>query len=99
MGKKKRSETVKAGTATIDADIRTIEVPMAQIKPAGFGIHIDFQLNPESSDAIRSLRKALDDGNVRLKNGRRITNTTDSVRWLVEQVALRHADLRVAHHQ
>ena len=62
-----------------------IEVPIAEVPPATWGLHINTHLSPEQSLALRRVTAALDQRLARLSNGRRAINPCDALKYLLEQ--------------
>ena len=65
-----------------------IEVPIAEVPPATWGLHINTHLSPEQSLALRRVTAALDKQLTRLTNGRRVVNPCDALKYLLEQVCV-----------
>ena len=63
-----------------------IEVPIAEVPPATWALHINTHLTPEQSDALRGVTAALDERLARLSNGRRVINPCDALKYLLEQI-------------
>ena len=63
-----------------------IEVPIAEVPPATWGLHINTHLSPDQSLALRRVTTALDKQLTRLTNGRRVVNPCDALKYLLEQV-------------
>ncbi len=64
-----------------------IEVPLAEVPPATWGLHINTHLTIEQSHALRRVAAALDGRLVRLSNGRRVVSHCDAIRYLCERIA------------
>jgi hypothetical protein len=64
-----------------------IELPIADVPPMTWGLHINTHLTPEQSRALRRVTAALDQRLVRLTNGRRVVNSCDALKYLLELVA------------
>ena len=64
-----------------------IEVPIAEVPPATWGLHINTHLSPEQSHALRRVTNALDARLARLPNGRRVVNPCDALKYVLELVA------------
>jgi hypothetical protein len=63
-----------------------IEVPVAEVSPATWGLHINTHLSPAQSLALRRVTAALDGRLGRLSNGRRVVNARDTLKYLLEQI-------------
>jgi hypothetical protein len=63
-----------------------IELPIAEVPPATWGLHINTHLNPEQSHALRSVATALDERLARLSNGRRVVSHCDALKYVLEEV-------------
>jgi hypothetical protein len=63
-----------------------IEVPLSEVPPATWGLHINTHLSIEQSHVLRGITAALDDRLARLSNGRRVINPCDALKYLLEQV-------------
>ena len=63
-----------------------IEVPLADVPPATWRLHINTHLTPDQSHALRRVTTALDERLARLSNGRRVVNPCDALKYLLEQV-------------
>ena len=65
-----------------------IEVPLGPVGDDCKPRHIDVQLRtPQQREAMRRIFRGLDLTGARSADGRRVTNTAEAVRWLIEQVA------------
>lgn len=62
-----------------------IEVPIAEVPPQTWGLHINTHLTHEQSYALRRVTAALDERLARLSNGRRVINPCDALKYLLEQ--------------
>lgn len=69
-------------------EMALIELPIAEVPPATWGLHINTHLSPDQSVALRRVTRALDKRQATLSNGRRVCQP---VRWA--EVPAR-ADLR-----
>ena len=67
-------------------DTVLIEVPIAHVPPATWGLHINTHLTPEQSLTPRRETAALDQRLARLPNGRRVVNPCDGLKYLLEQI-------------
>jgi len=67
-------------------DTVLIEVPIAEVPPATWGLHVNTHLTPEQSHALRRVTAALDEHMARLSNGRRVINPCDALKYLLEQI-------------
>lgn len=65
-----------------------IEVPIAEVPPADWSLHINTHLTPQLSLALRRVTAALDQRLARLPNGRRVVNPCDALKYLLEQVSV-----------
>ncbi|MGD9720556.1 MAG: hypothetical protein AB7E98_05935 [Pirellulales bacterium] len=65
-----------------------IEVPIAEVPPATWGLHINTHLTLEQSHALRRVTAALDERLVRLSNSRRVINPCDALKYLLEQICV-----------
>lgn len=65
-----------------------IELPIAEVPPATWGLHINTHLTPEQSHALRRVTAALDAHLVRLLNGRRVINPCDALKYLLELICV-----------
>jgi len=63
-----------------------IEVPVAEVPPATWGLHINTHLSPDQSLALRRVTAALDQRLAKLSNGRRVINPCDALKYLLQQV-------------
>ncbi len=79
MAKLKQEET--------RSDTVSIEVPVAEVPEATWGLHINTHLTVEQSDALRRITAALDERLTRLANGRRVINPGDALKYLLERIA------------
>jgi hypothetical protein len=70
---------------TVPATI-LIEVPIAEMPPATWGLHIDVKLTAAQSTALRRITQGLDVRGATLGNGRRVVNAADAVRFVLEQI-------------
>ena len=63
-----------------------IEVPIAEVQLATFGLHLDVSLKSGPSNALRRVAAALDAQQARLRNGKRVVDASAALRWLIEQI-------------
>jgi hypothetical protein len=63
-----------------------IEVPIAEVPPATWGLHINTHLTPEQSHALRRVTAALDRRLAKLSNGQRVVNACGALKYLLERV-------------
>ncbi len=63
-----------------------IEVPVAEVPPATWGLHINTHLSIEQSLALRRVTAALDQRLARLSNGQRVVNASAALKYLLEQI-------------
>lgn len=63
-----------------------VEIPLSDVPQARFGIHIDTRLPHALSTTLRRVATALDRQQARLKNGERVTKSTQAMRWILEQI-------------
>jgi hypothetical protein len=73
-----------------------IEVPISEVPPQTWGLHINTHLSPEQSHALRRVTAALDQRLVRLANGRRVVNHSDTLKYLLERVSANSTLSKVA---
>jgi hypothetical protein len=69
-----------------NSDSVLIELPVSEVPTATWGLHINTHLTPEQSHALRRVTAALDERLARLSNGRRVVNSADTVKYLLERV-------------
>jgi hypothetical protein len=69
-----------------DPDSVLIEVPLAEVSPQTWGLHINTHLTIKQSHALRRLTAALDRQLVRLSNGQRVVNACGALKYLLEQI-------------
>jgi hypothetical protein len=67
-------------------DTASIEVPIAEVPPQTWGLHINTHLSPDQSLVLRRVTAALDQQLARLSNGRRVVNPCDALKYLLEQI-------------
>lgn len=63
-----------------------IDVPLVEVPPATWGLHINTHLSLEQSHALRRVTAALDERLVRLSNGQRVVNPCDALKFVLEQI-------------
>lgn len=63
-----------------------IEVPLAEVPPQMWSLHINTHLSPDQSLTLRRVTAALDLRLARLLNGRRVVNACDALKYLLEQI-------------
>jgi hypothetical protein len=63
-----------------------IEVPVGDVPPATWGLHINTHLTPDQSTALRRVTAALDGRLARLSSGRRIISNCDALKYMLEQL-------------
>lgn len=68
------------------ADSVLIEVPIAEVPPQTWGLHINTRLTPEQSHVLRRLTAALDVRLARLANDQRVVNASGALKYLLEQI-------------
>ena len=56
------------------------------VEPTTWGLHIDCELTQEQSLALRRVASALDGQRAVLRNGRRVTESTHALKYLLEQI-------------
>jgi hypothetical protein len=62
--------------------------PLAELQPKVYiAQHVEVQLDWHQGQTLRRLYDTLDQGGLRLKNGRRIASNADVIRWLLEAIA------------
>lgn len=64
-----------------------IELPITEVLPATWGLHINTHLTFEQSHALRRITAALDEKLVRLSNGRRVVSHCDALKYVLEQLS------------
>ncbi len=65
-----------------------IEVPLAEVPPATWGLHINTHLSLDQSLALRRVTAALDRRLARLSSGRRVVNPCDALKYVLEQISI-----------
>ena len=68
-------------------DTVLIEVPIAEVPPATWGLHINTHLSPDQSLALRRVTAALDQRLAKLSNGQRVVNGCGALKYLLEQIS------------
>jgi hypothetical protein len=63
-----------------------IEVPVAEVPLATWGLHVNTHLTLEQSNVLRRITAALDGQLARLANGQRVVNPCGALKYLLEQV-------------
>lgn len=63
-----------------------VEVPVCDLPPVTWGIHLDARLTPDQSNALRRITHALDKRQATLASGKRVVNTTDAVKYVLELI-------------
>lgn len=63
-----------------------IEVPLAEVPPGAWGLHINTHLTPEQSHTLRRVTAALDQRLAKLSNGQRVVNACGALKYLLEQI-------------
>lgn len=70
------------------AEAVLVELPIDRsVTDCSWAVHINTQLTPEQSNALRKLASALDKHQATTKNGQRVTNPSGAIRWMLEQIA------------
>lgn len=98
MPKGKKSEHAPQNGASetglmIDIDLDQVgpmvELPRLAALPEKVYIptHVETRLDLDQGRTLRRLYDTLDQGGLRLKNGRRIASNADVIRWLLEAIA------------
>ena len=73
---------------TVAVEQRQISVPMANVPVGYLRRRIDLRkLTGRQSQALRQLEEALATKNVRLRDGSRINNPGNAIKWLLESLA------------
>ena len=67
-------------------DTVLIEVPIAEVPAATWGLHINTHLSLDQSFALRRAREALDRRQATLSNGRRVVSHCDALKYVLEQI-------------
>lgn len=62
-------------------------IPVVMETPGYVSPHIDVRLTVDQATALRRLADGLDRVKAKLPNGRRVTNTHDAARWLLQRLA------------
>jgi hypothetical protein len=75
---------VKDEKPTLDSVL--IEVPLAEVSPQTWGLHINTRLTPEQSHVLRRLTAALGERLVKLANDQRVVNASGALKYLLEQI-------------
>lgn len=65
----------------------SLQIPVAEVPPTAFGMHLDVRLSAKQSLALRSIACGLDRKQVVLENGRRVIDPSNAIRYLLEEVA------------
>jgi len=68
------------------ADSVLIEVPLADLPPQTWGLHINTRLTPEQSHVLRRVTAALDTRLARLANNQRVVNVSGALKYVLEQI-------------
>ena len=63
-----------------------VEVPIAEVPPATWGLHINTHLTLEQSLALRRVTAALDQRLAKLSNGQRVVNACGALKYLIEHI-------------
>jgi hypothetical protein len=71
----------------------SVTLPLCEDLPSEFGIHIDTDIPPPAATTLRRIAIALDRRQATLASGVRVTNPTQALRYLLEQMTLRPAEL------
>lgn len=65
-----------------------IEVPMISVDQTGFvRRRVDIKLTGEQAANLKSIKLALEAQDARLKNGTRVNDLCDAMRWILENIA------------
>lgn len=64
-----------------------IEVPLADVPGATWGLHLNTHLTPGQSLALRRVTAALDRQLATLSNGQRVVNACGALKYLLEQIS------------
>ena len=79
------SEVVTPSAAANDSAL--VEVPLPEVERQSWGLHLNAQLSPDQSHALRRLTVGLDRSLATLANGQRVVNATGAVKYLLELLA------------
>jgi hypothetical protein len=63
-----------------------IEVPIAEVPPQTWGLHINTRLTPEQSHVLRRVTAALDERLAKLANDQRVVSASGALKYLLEQI-------------
>lgn len=76
----------KVKDETSEPDSVLIEVPIAEVPPTTWGLHINTHLTLEQSHALRRVTAALDRRLATLSNGQRVVNACGALKYLLEKI-------------
>lgn len=65
-----------------------IEVPLSDVPPGSWGLHINTHLTSEQSMALRRVTAALDRRLARLSNGQRVVNACGALKYILEAISV-----------
>jgi hypothetical protein len=71
--------------------VAEVTVPICECVPSEFGLHIDTDIPPPAATTLRRIAMALDRRQAKLASGIRVTNPTQALRYLLEQMSIRPA--------
>lgn len=96
MGKKREEELGPGKTLTglpgqlveeLGPGVATIQVPVAQIAAGNYAaMHVNLNLDKEQARTLKQLRAGLDQAGARLREGRRVQSSADTIRYLLENL-------------
>jgi len=72
--------------ASPEIDLREIMAPMGPPAGGRFPFHVNFQIQPNQSEALQRLASGLDQRKATLADGTRVTERRHAVRWLIDQL-------------
>jgi hypothetical protein len=64
----------------------TLEIPLTEIPPANWSLHIDAKLTAQQSHAIRRVTHRLQTMEARLASGVLVNSHSLAIRWILEQI-------------
>jgi hypothetical protein len=70
----------------------SVTLPLCEDLPSEFGIHIDTDIPPPAATTLRRIAIALDRRQATLVSGVRVTNPTQALRYLLEQMSIRETN-------
>jgi hypothetical protein len=83
MGRHRREN--RSGAFSEESNLALIQVPLGEVEAGEYMQgHVNLQLNKDQARTLKQIRVGLDQSGARLRDGRRVVNCADTIRYLLE---------------